>query len=692
MQSSKHLKEKNTAAPEPLSDEQRIARRRKRTRRRLIAALMLTAAAIAALALLPDAAETDGSIIAEESVLSAEALLGDIDTVFCGSGSLSDDTALEVTIPASVELLGYTVKNGQSVSEGEVIAIVDPSDALSAAAELQTSIDELDGDIATAASDNISSVISAHSDGRVKAVYAGKYVPVLDTMYEHGALILVSLDGLMALDIPGDGLVPGQRVTVTLSDGSTQSGAVAQIDEGVATVTTDDEKAGYGERVTVSDLNGGALGEGTLYIHSEQKITGFSGTAHDVYVTENQYIYAKQGLIALVDTEYEGNYKSLMKTRAEYAEQMEKLLRMSREGYVRAEYDGIVTGIEEGAEYLPLSAVASAPASSLAAHGSGSGRVVLLSAETATAASEPTATVTKYVGKVSSVSYSSISLNLFPNPVTMDAGGLGSVDESALTFAQQFAPDDSAVVYVYDNGTVSQGSLASIASGDMVLLTFVGTTLSQIDCLHVAQTPGSTGQGGAQQDGSQKSGGTAVAGGSAAQTETESGEETEPADTVLCSLIPREKMLLVISVDELDILSLSVGQRAQVTLDAVSGQSFDAVVTELDPIGVNDGGSTKYSLTLTLERTELMLNGMNASTRITVASAENALLIPEAALYEDGSRVFVYTGYDKKTDTLTGPVTVTTGVSDGTNVQITGGLEQGATVYYKFADSLVYSK
>lgn len=683
---SKSKKEKKPA--QQLSDEQRIEQRRRKTRRRLIAGGVTVAAVIAILALLPEAASTGGQITAEESVLSVQAQTGNIDTVFCGSGSLADGTATEIKVPATVEVLGYTVTNGQSVKEGDVIAVVEQSSVLAAAAELQEKLDTLDEEIETAAADNISSMIAATTDGRVKVIYAEKYKPVLDTMYEHGALILVSLDGLMALDIPADGLVPGQSVTVTLSDGTVQTGSIAQIDDGVATVTTADEVPDYGEFVTVSDLSGGKLGEGELYIHSELKVTGFTGTAHDIYVMEDWYIYAEQGLIALTDTEYEGNYDSLIKTRAKYARQMEELMQMYQKGYVCAGFDGIVTGIEDGAKYLSLSAAdTSAAVSGLAYSGADVPRVSLLSA-----AGDPQTTVTKYVGKVSAVSYGQISLMINPNPVNIDGSSLDSVDQSSCTTAQQISPDAATAVYVYDNGVPTPGGLDSVATGDTVLMTFEGAALSRIDCVHAAaeQTPGGQQSGGTAAGGNA---GTGTGKTAAANTVTpDSTQEAEAADTVVCSLVPGDKMSLVISVDELDVLSLAVGQSAQVILDAVSGQSFDAVVTELDPIGVNDGGSTKYSLTLTLDRTELMRSGMNASTRITVASAENVLLIPENALYEDGSRIFVYTGYDKKNDVLTGEVTVTTGVSDGENVQILSGLEAGTAVYYRFADSLVYRR
>lgn len=51
------------------------------------------------------------------------------------------------------------------------------------------------------------------------------------------------------------------------------------------------------------------------------------------------------------------------------------------------------------------------------------------------------------------------------------------------------------------------------------------------------------------------------------------------------------------------------------------------------------------------------------------------------ALQEKGSRVFVYTKQDED-GTLSGEQEVTTGLSDGTTVEITEGLSEGDAVYY----------
>ena len=169
-------------------------------------------------------------------------------------------------------------------------------------------------------------------------------------------------------------------------------------------------------------------------------------------------------------------------------------------------------------------------------------------------------------------------------------------------------------------------------------------------------------------------------------TEEESGYSTER--TTILSVTPQETVSLTITIDELDILNVQSGQEAQVTLDALPGQSFTGVITEVNTTASNEGGNSKYSAIVELERTAYMLGGMNASANITVEERENALLVPAEVLTEQEGNPVVYTAYDAKTETLSDPVRVETGLSDGIQVQILSGLQEGDTVWYSYYDTL----
>ena len=54
-------------------------------------------------------------------------------------------------------------------------------------------------------------------------------------------------------------------------------------------------------------------------------------------------------------------------------------------------------------------------------------------------------------------------------------------------------------------------------------------------------------------------------------------------------------------------------------------------------------------------------------------------------------KTLVYTGKDKKTGEPANPVEVTTGLSDGENVEILSGIDSGTTVYYLYYDTVTES-
>ena len=106
---------------------------------------------------------------------------------------------------------------------------------------------------------------------------------------------------------------------------------------------------------------------------------------------------------------------------------------------------------------------------------------------------------------------------------------------------------------------------------------------------------------------------------------------------------------------------------------------------------MNNGGNSKYTVSLTMERAENMLSGMNATATIVLSTASDVLTIPADALVENGNQTVVYTGYDEKTETLCNPVTVKVGCSDGETVEILDGLANGQTYYYAYYDTLEIS-
>ena len=158
--------------------------------------------------------------------------------------------------------------------------------------------------------------------------------------------------------------------------------------------------------------------------------------------------------------------------------------------------------------------------------------------------------------------------------------------------------------------------------------------------------------------------------------------------TTLMTITEQEVMTLTVAIDEHDIAKVSLGQIADVEVTALKGEVFEAEVTEIGNYGTNNGGSSKFSVELTMDADPRMLGGMNAAALIPMFTKMEIVTIPVAALVETPQGTVVYTALDQKTGEPTAPVAVETGLSDGENVEIISGIDPGQKVYYSFYNVL----
>lgn len=331
-----------------------LNKNKKRKRRRIIITVVSVVLVVAILAvvgvtLLRNRVREQFASASGE-VLSHTVSTGTIRTVVSGSGSLTDEDLEAITVPEGVEITEVLVKTNATVAQGDILATVDMSTVKSTLAQLQTQIEKLDEQISEAEADEVGKYIYAGVSGRLKAIFAKAGTEVADTMYENGALALLSLDGYMAVDIETDALATGDSVTVTLSDGDKLTGTVENAAAGSATVLVTDNGPTYDEEVTVSLSDGTALGTGKLYIHNALRITGYAGTVAAVNGKLNAKVSDSTKLFTLKNTQHSANYDSLLRSRSELEETLLELLTIQRNGAVCAPIAGSVSSVdyEEG--------------------------------------------------------------------------------------------------------------------------------------------------------------------------------------------------------------------------------------------------------------------------------------------------------------------------------------------------------
>lgn len=499
----------------------------------VVVVLVVVAVGVSQLQKAVSASVSDSS---SSSVESAEVTVGSISTTVSGSGTLADEDVETVTVPSSLEIADYYVEEGDTVEEGDLIATVTSASLLSAMSAAQENLDAIDAELEEVSAEEVSDTITAGVSGRVKYIYVAEADDVVSVMYENGALLLLSLDGYMAVDLETDELSEGDSVTVSDSNGTEYTGTVDTVASGTATILITDEGPDYGDSVTVTDSDDTEIGTGTLYIHSSMAVTGYAGTIEEIDVSVDEEVSSGDTLLTLTDTETSANYDAILKEREEAEELLADLVTIYKEGGICA-----------------------------------------------TAA-----------GEISSLSSDS---------------------------SDSSSSDTSASSYFSDATTTSD---SSTGSSDY-------TTVAEISL--------------------------------------------------------NETMTITISVDETDILSLSEGQEASVTVDSVSEDAFEGTVTEISTAATSSSGVTTYSAVVTVDKTEDMLSGMSASVTITIEGVEDALLIPIEALHQTSSTSYVYTEYDEDTGEFSGMVEVTTGLSNSSYVEITDGLSEGDTVYYTESSS-----
>ncbi len=163
--------------------------------------------------------------------------------------------------------------------------------------------------------------------------------------------------------------------------------------------------------------------------------------------------------------------------------------------------------------------------------------------------------------------------------------------------------------------------------------------------------------------------------------------ETSETGKVLCSIYDLSYLTMTLSVDELDISDIAVGQRVEITADAVEGRTYTGVVTKVSVAGASSGGTTTYPVTVRIDETEGLLPGMNVDAVITLESASGVLAIPSGALNR-GNTVLVTADSPSAANgtAIEGgeyySVPVEIGASDSSYIEIVSGLQEGDTVAY----------
>ncbi|MED3728440.1 efflux RND transporter periplasmic adaptor subunit [Priestia filamentosa] len=159
-----------------------------------------------------------------------------------------------------------------------------------------------------------------------------------------------------------------------------------------------------------------------------------------------------------------------------------------------------------------------------------------------------------------------------------------------------------------------------------------------------------------------------------------SGDSVQGSTTV-AHITDYSSLETTISVDELDITNIEEGQSVEVTASAFPDEKFEGTVTEVASEGTSSNGVSTFDVTVQITDPKNLKVGMSTEASIEVESKQGALYIPVEAVYESGDEKYVLVPTSSSDSSQSAKkVTVETGISNDTSVEITKGLSEGDTV------------
>ena len=130
------------------------------------------------------------------------------------------------------------------------------------------------------------------------------------------------------------------------------------------------------------------------------------------------------------------------------------------------------------------------------------------------------------------------------------------------------------------------------------------------------------------------------------------------------------------NIDETEVGQLVPSMPMKITIGALQDLKFDAALEYISPKAVESNGANQFEIKAAVKLAEggKIRSGYSANAEIVLARAENVLTVPESAIEFSGDTTFVYVikgeGKDKKYERTQ----VTTGLSDGVNIEIKKGI------------------
>lgn len=156
-----------------------------------------------------------------------------------------------------------------------------------------------------------------------------------------------------------------------------------------------------------------------------------------------------------------------------------------------------------------------------------------------------------------------------------------------------------------------------------------------------------------------------------------SGTSSVSGGTKIAVMADLSKVYIKAYVDETDIAKVKLGLKANIVVDAYSGQKFSGSVIKVEPKAIVEQSVTSFLVTTRIDNSKGLLKpGMNASVNIQVEHLKGVVLIPYTAVQQFGKTSFVFVKKRGKIQARR----IKTGKSNITSIVVVRGLKKGEKI------------
>ncbi len=158
-----------------------------------------------------------------------------------------------------------------------------------------------------------------------------------------------------------------------------------------------------------------------------------------------------------------------------------------------------------------------------------------------------------------------------------------------------------------------------------------------------------------------------------------------------------DQQIAELTVSEVDVAQLAVGQKSTLTFDAIDGLQVDATVAEIESLGTVSQGVVSYAVKLSFVAKDTRVKGgMSTSAEIVTVEKKDTIRVPSGAVKQDGSGAYVLV-FNPPVDVVNSrlvttervpvQVPVTPGIEGDTFTEIVDGVKEGDQVVIRESSS-----